>query len=271
TTTTTEATTTTTEATTTTTEATTTTTEATTTTTEATTTTTEATTTEATIPTDENNNNNNNNNNKEIVLTDVAYNTPYSLNGYDYNAIEKIILKLDGNIGYGFGGKIVFGNWVEQLDYSASNLTDEYTIEFDVTNPQDMLTIYNYWGDMVLESVTLIMAESDSTTTTTPTDGNNNNDKEIVLTDVAYNTSYLLNDYDYNAIEKIILKLNGNVGYGFGGKIVLGNWTEQFDYSAFNLTDEYTIEFDVTNSQDMLTIYNYWGDMVLESVTLIMK
>ncbi|MDE6777787.1 MAG: hypothetical protein K2J25_07575, partial [Oscillospiraceae bacterium] len=245
-----------------TTTATTTTTEATTTTTEATTTTTEATT----APAEENNN-------KEIVLTDVAYNTSYSLNGYDYNAIEKIILKLDGNVGYGFGGKVVFGNWVEQLDYSASDLTDEYTIEFNVTNPQDVLTIYNYWGDMALESVTLIMtdstpSDSTTTTTTTPTE---DNDKEIVLTDVAYNTSYLLSDYDYNAIEKIVLKLNGNVGYGFGGKIVFGNWTEQIDYSASDLTDEYTIELDVTNPQDMLTIYSYWGDMVLESVTLIMK
>ncbi|MDE7094691.1 MAG: hypothetical protein K2O52_07250, partial [Oscillospiraceae bacterium] len=257
-----------TEATTTNTEATTTTTEATTTTTEATTTTTEATITEeSTIPTGENNNNN-----KEIVLTDVAYNTSYSLSDYDYNAIEKIILKLDGNVGYGFGGKVVFGNWIEQLDYSASDLTDEYTIEFNVTNPQDVLTIYNYWGDMALESVTLIMTDSaPSDSTTTPAEDNNNNNKEVVLTDIAYNTSYLLNDYDYNAIEKIVLKLNGNVGYGFGGKIVFGNWTEQIDYSASDLTDEYTIELDVTNPQDMLTIYSYWGDMVLENVTLIMK
>ena len=136
-----------------------------------------------------------------------------------------------------------------------------------------MLTIYNYWGDMALESVTLIMTTTNSNTsssnsTTTPA---GDNDNKIVLTDVAYNTSYSLNDYDYNAIEKIILKLNGNVGYGFGGKIVFGNWTEQLDYNISDLTDESTIEFDVTNPQDMLTIYNYWGDMALESVTLIMK
>ena len=87
----------------------------------------------------------------------MDYNSSYSLSDYDYNSIEKIVLKLNGNVGYGFGGKIVFGNWTVQLDYSASNLTDEYTIEFDVTNPQSVLTIYNYWGNMALESVTLIM------------------------------------------------------------------------------------------------------------------
>ena len=107
-----------------------------------------------------------------------------------------------------------------------------------------------------------------TTTTTTPA---GDNDKEIVLTDVAYNSSYSLKDYDYKSIEKIVLKLDGNVGYGFGGKVVIGNWTVQLDYGASNLTDDNTIEFDVTNPQDMLTIYNYWGNMALESVTLIMK
>ena len=114
-----------------------------------TTTTTKPTTTTTTTPAG--------NNNKEVVLTDVAYNSSYSLKDYDYKSIDKIVLKLDGNVGYGFGGKIVFGNWTLQLDYSASNLTKDNTIVFDVTNPQDMLTIYNYWGNMSLESVTLIM------------------------------------------------------------------------------------------------------------------
>ncbi|MDE6500621.1 MAG: hypothetical protein K2L10_00825, partial [Ruminococcus sp.] len=96
-------------------------------------------------------------NNKEIVLTDVSYNSPYSLKNYDYKSIKKIVLKMNGDVGYGFGGNIVFGNWISQYGYNAPDLTSEYTIEFDVTNPQDMLTIYNYWGNMSLESVKLIM------------------------------------------------------------------------------------------------------------------
>ena len=108
------------------------------------------------------------------------------------------------------------------------------------------------------------------TTTTTTTPAGNNN-KEVVLTDVAYNSSYSLKDYDYKSIEKIVLKLDGNVGYGFGGNVVLGNWTVQLGYGASNLTADNTIVLDVTNPQDMLTVYNYWGSMSLESVTLIMK
>ncbi len=96
-------------------------------------------------------------NDKEIVLTDINYNESYSLSDYDYKSIDKIILKLDGNIGYGFGGKIVFGAWALQLDFSASDMTSDNTIEFDVTNPQDSLIIYKYWGNIGLESVTLIM------------------------------------------------------------------------------------------------------------------
>ncbi|MDE6670583.1 MAG: hypothetical protein K2K16_00150, partial [Ruminococcus sp.] len=95
--------------------------------------------------------------NKKIVLTDVNYNTPYSLKNYDYKSIGKIILNLKGDIGWGFGGNVVFGNWISQYGYNAPDLTSNYTIEFNVTNPQDMFTIYNYWGNMYLESVTLIM------------------------------------------------------------------------------------------------------------------
>ncbi|MCM1358634.1 MAG: hypothetical protein NC205_08550, partial [Prevotella sp.] len=117
-------------------------------------------------------------------------------------------------------------------------------------------------------TTTTITKPTTTTTTTTPA---GDNAKEIVLTDVAYNSSYSLKDYDYKSIKEIILKLDGNVGYGFGGNIVFGNWISQFSYNASDLTDEYTIKFDVTNPQDMLTIYNYWGNMSLESVTLIMK
>ncbi|MCM1133931.1 MAG: glycoside hydrolase family 9 protein [Ruminococcus flavefaciens] len=108
-------------------------------------------------------------------------------------------------------------------------------------------------------------------TTTAPETTTEPVDNEIVLTDVSYNSSYSLKDYDYKSIEQIIIKLDGSVGYGFGGKLVLGSWTVQMDYSASNLESDNTIVFDVTNPQDVLTLYNYWGNMSLESVTLVMK
>ncbi len=103
------------------------------------------------------------------------------------------------------------------------------------------------------------------TTTTAPTPS----EKKVVLTDVAYGTSYSLGAYQPSAIKEIVLQLKGDVGYGFGGKLVLGGWTVQLDYSAADLKDDNTISFKITNTQDTLQIFNYWGNMELESVTLI--
>ncbi len=90
----------------------------------------------------------------------------------------------------------------------------------------------------------------------------------MVLTDVVYGAEYSLADYDYSGITKITLQLKGDVGHGFGGCVVLGYWTVQNSYDRVNLTADNTIEIIVTNPQDRMTIFNYWGNMALESVTL---
>ena len=143
TTTTTKPTTTTTKATTTTTttKPTTTTTKATTTTTKATTTTTKATTSSESS--------------KTAVLTDVSFGKSYSLEKYDYKSITKIQVTFGDNVGYGFNGALVLGNWAEQKSYHSNDMKSDNTITFDVKNPQDCLTLYRYWGEVDLKSVTL--------------------------------------------------------------------------------------------------------------------
>ncbi|MCI5844433.1 MAG: SGNH/GDSL hydrolase family protein [Oscillospiraceae bacterium] len=109
------------------------------------TTTTEQTTVVTTAPSEE-----------KVVLTDVVYGNSYSLAAYQPSAIKEIVLQLKGDVGYGFGGKLVLGAWAVQLDYGAADLNDDNTISFQITNPQDTIQIFNYWGNMELESVTLI-------------------------------------------------------------------------------------------------------------------
>ena len=90
-----------------------------------------------------------------MVLTDVVYGNSYSLADYDFANITSITLQLDGEIGHGFGGCVVMGSWASQNSYDRANLTADNTIEITITNPQDRMTIYNYWGSMSLVSVTL--------------------------------------------------------------------------------------------------------------------
>ena len=139
-------TTTTTKPTTTTTKATTTTTKATTTTTKATTTTTAKATTAATTSSESS---------KTVVLTDVSFGKSYSLKKYDYKSITKIQVTFGDNMGYGFNGALVLGNWTEQKSYHSNDMKSDNTITFDVKNPQDYLTLYRYWGEVDLKSVTL--------------------------------------------------------------------------------------------------------------------
>ena len=146
TTTTTKTTTTTAKPTTTTTKATTTTTKATTTTTKATTTTTAKATTAATTSSESS---------KTVVLTDVSFGKSYSLEKYDYKSITKIQVTFGDNVGYGFNGALVLGNWAEQKSYHSNDMKSDNTITFDVKNPQDRLTLYRYWGEVDLKSVTL--------------------------------------------------------------------------------------------------------------------
>lgn len=139
-------TTTTTKPTTTTTKATTTTTKATTTTAKATTTTTAKATTAATTSSESS---------KTVVLTDVSFGKSYSLKKYDYKSITKIQVTFGDNVGYGFNGALVLGNWAEQKSYHSNDMKSDNTITFDVKNPQDYLTLYRYWGEVDLKSVTL--------------------------------------------------------------------------------------------------------------------
>ena len=125
---------------------TTTTTKATTTTAKATTTTTAKATTAATTSSESS---------KTVVLTDVSFGKSYSLKKYDYKSITKIQVTFGDNVGYGFNGALVLGNWAEQKSYHSNDMKSDNTITFDVKNPQDCLTLYRYWGEVDLKSVTL--------------------------------------------------------------------------------------------------------------------
>ena len=93
---------------------------------------------------------------KKVVLTDVQYEKTYSLADYHPSDIKEIVLQLDGEVGYGFGGKLVLGGWTVQMDYGVADMKDDKTITFKITNPQDVMTVYGYWGNMKLKSVTLV-------------------------------------------------------------------------------------------------------------------
>ena len=93
---------------------------------------------------------------KKVVLTDVQYGKTYSLADYHPSDIKEIVLQLDGDVGYGFGGKLVLGGWAVQMDYGVADMKDDKTITFKITNPQDVMTVYGYWGNMKLKSVTLV-------------------------------------------------------------------------------------------------------------------
>ncbi len=147
TTTTTKPTTTTTKSTTTTTKPTTTTTKPTAATTKPTTTTTKPITTTVTTSSSDS---------KTVVLTDVSVSKEYSLKDYKYSDIKKIIVKFDENIGYGFNGSLVLGNWASSTSYTNSDMKSDNTIEFDVTGAYDKMTIFRYWGSVGIESVTLV-------------------------------------------------------------------------------------------------------------------
>ena len=93
---------------------------------------------------------------KKVVLTDVQYGKTYSLADYHPSDIKEIVLQLDGDVGYGFGGKLVLGGWAVQMDYGVADMKDDKTITFKITNPQDVMTVYGYWGNMKIKSVTLV-------------------------------------------------------------------------------------------------------------------
>ena len=90
-----------------------------------------------------------------MVLTDVSFGKSYSLKKYDYKSITKIQVTFGDNVGYGFNGALVLGNWAEQKSYHSNDMKSDNTITFDVKNPQDYLTLYRYWGEVDLKSITL--------------------------------------------------------------------------------------------------------------------
>ena len=108
-----------------------------------------------------------------------------------------------------------------------------------------------------------------TTTTTKVTTTTTSDEKKVVLTDVKYGSAYSLADYHPSDIKEIVLQLDGDPGYGFGGKLVLGSWAVQMDYGVADMKDDKTITFKVTNPQDVITVYGYWGNMKLKSVTLV--
>ena len=107
-----------------------------------------------------------------------------------------------------------------------------------------------------------------STTTITTSTTDKDDENTVVLKDVVLGEAYSLKDYDYKSISKIVIKWNGDVGYGFGGSLVLGSWTVQNSYGHNDMKKDGTIEFVIDNPQDKFTLFRYWGSVELESVTL---
>ena len=91
---------------------------------------------------------------KNIVLKNVPYETAFDLTPYNYQNIRSITLQFKDSIPNS-GGCLVLGNcWNEQHPIAYSDLQNG-TITFQIQNPQDVMTIYNYYGLGSLQSVTL--------------------------------------------------------------------------------------------------------------------
>lgn len=89
-----------------------------------------------------------------MVLNDVTYGTAYDLTPYNYQKIRSITLQFQDSIPNS-GGCLVLGNcWNEQHPIAYSDLQNG-TITFQIQNPQDVMTIYNYYGLGSLQAVTL--------------------------------------------------------------------------------------------------------------------
>lgn len=91
---------------------------------------------------------------KKVVLKNVSYRTAFDLTSYNYQNIRFITLQFQGSIPNS-GGCLVLGNcWNEQHPIAYSDLQNG-TITFQIQNPQDVMTIYNYYGLGSLQAVTL--------------------------------------------------------------------------------------------------------------------
>jgi lysophospholipase L1-like esterase len=111
-----------------------------------------------------------------------------------------------------------------------------------------------------------------TTTTTKPvTTTTASNAKTVVLDDVDFGDWYSLSDYDYSNITKVVVQFDDNIGYGFCGAFIQGNWTVNTNYSSADLASDNTITFEVKNPQDKFALFRYWGNVNVESVTLYFK
>ena len=91
---------------------------------------------------------------KKVVLKNVSYRTAFDLTSYNDQKIRSITLQFQNSIAYS-GGCLVLGNcWNEQHPIAYSDLQNG-TITFQIQNPQDVMTIYNYYGLGSLQAVTL--------------------------------------------------------------------------------------------------------------------
>lgn len=89
-----------------------------------------------------------------MVLKNVSYRTAFDLTSYNYQNIRSITLQFQDSIPNS-GGCLVLGNcWNEQHPIAYSDLQNG-TITFQIQNPQDVMTIYNYYGLGSLQAVTL--------------------------------------------------------------------------------------------------------------------
>lgn len=94
------------------------------------------------------------NSGKKVVLKNVSYRTAFDLTPYNAQKIRSITLQFQGSIPNS-GGCLVLGNcWNEQHPIAYSDLQNG-TITFQIQNPQDVMTIYNYYGLGSLQAVTL--------------------------------------------------------------------------------------------------------------------
>lgn len=91
---------------------------------------------------------------QKVVLKNVSYRTAFDLTPYNDQKIRSITLQFQGSIPNS-GGCLVLGNcWNEQHPIAYSDLQNG-TITFQIQNPQDVMTIYNYYGLGSLQAVTL--------------------------------------------------------------------------------------------------------------------
>ncbi len=159
---------------------------------------------------------------------------------------------------------------------TATTTTTKPTTTTITTTTTTMPTIITTTATTATKPITTTNTTTVTTTAktagvTTPTTTTPSSENTVVLTDVVFGESYSLADYDYASIEKIEITLGGDIGYGFGGSLVLGNWTVQTSYGHADMRQDGTIAFEVTNPQDRFTLFQYWGSMYLKSMTLYFK